>query len=88
MPDDLCKSLFVLTGLMLLALLTALLLRAKSAAWRAVLHAVMGLASLLTANTVGGLFGAKLGLNALTLPVCAALGVPGTALLWALRCFL
>ena len=88
MPDYLCKALFVLTGLMLLYLLTSILLRTKHAAVRALLHAVMGTASLLMANTIGGLFGAKLGLNALTLPVCAALGVPGTALLWALRCFL
>ena len=88
MPDYVCRALFVLTGLMLLYLLTTILMRTKRTAVRALLHAVMGLASLLTANTVGGLFGAKLGLNALTLPVCAALGVPGTALLWALRCFL
>jgi|GEM_PF-6785465 len=88
MPDYICKALFVLTGLMLLVLLTTILIRTKHAAVRALLHAVMGTVSLLTANTVGGLFGAKLGLNALTLPVCAALGVPGTALLWALRCFL
>ncbi len=88
MPDYVCRALFVLTGLMLLYLLTTILVRTRHAAVRALLHAVMGLASLLTANTVGGLFGAKLGLNALTLPVCAALGVPGTALLWALRCFL
>ena len=88
MPDYVCRALFVLTGLMLVYLLTTILVRTRQAAVRALLHAVMGLASLLTANTVGGLFGAKIGLNALTLPVCAALGVPGTALLWALRCFL
>ena len=88
MPDYVCRALFVLTGLMLVYLLTTILVRTRHAAVRALLHAVMGIASLLTANTVGGLFGAKIGLNALTLPVCAALGVPGTALLWALRCFL
>lgn len=88
MPDYFWRALFVLTGLMLLYLMTSILRRTRHPAVRALLHAVMGLASLLTGNTVGGLFGAGLGLNALTLPVCAALGVPGTALLWALRCFL
>ena len=88
MPDYVLRALFVLSGLMLLYLLTSLLRRTRRPAVRALLHAVMGLVSLLTANTVGALFGVKLGLNAMTLPVCAALGVPGTALLWALRCFL
>jgi len=88
MPPYLCRALFVLSGLMLLVLLTTILIRAKHPAARALLHAVMGVVTLLTGNAVGGLFGAGLGLNAMTLPVCAALGVPGTALLWALRCFL
>ena len=87
MPTYILRALFVLTGLMLLHVLTAILRRARRPAVRALLHAVMGLAALLMSNTVGDLFGARLGLNALTLPVCAALGAPGTALLWALRCF-
>ena len=88
MPVYVMRALFVLTGLMLLRQLYAILRRTRPSAVRALLHAVMGLAALLMSNTVGALFGAQLGLNALTLPVCAALGVPGTALLWALRCFL
>ena len=88
MPTYVTQALFVLTGLMLLWQLTAILRRARHTAVRALLHAVMGLTALLAGNAVGGLFGAKVGLNALTLPVSAALGVPGTALLWALRCFL
>lgn len=88
MPDYVLRALFVLSGLMLLCLLTSILRRTRHPALRALLHAVMGTASLLMSNTAGALFGAELGLNALTLPVCAALGVPGTALLWALRCFL
>ena len=88
MPTWVLRALFMLTGLMLLHLLTAILRRTRHAAVRALLHAVMGLAALLMSNTIGGLFGARLGLNALTLSVCAALGAPGTALLWALRCFL
>ena len=88
MPAYVLRALFVLTGLMLLRQLYLILRRTEHAAVRALLHAAMGLAALLMSNTVGALFGVKLGLNALTLPVCAALGVPGTALLWALRCFL
>ena len=85
MPDYITKALFVLTGLMLLYELTWIIVRTAHPAARAVIHAVMGLVSLLIANTVGALFGARIGLNAVTLPVCAGLGAPGTALLWALR---
>ena len=88
MPIYILRALFVLTGLMLLRELYVILRGARRPAVRALLHAVMGLAALLTSRAVGGAFGAELGLNALTLPVSAALGVPGTALLWALRCFL
>ena len=88
MPIYILRALFVLTGLMLLRQLHAILRGARQPAVRALLHAVMGLAALLLSRPLGELFGARLGLNALTLPVCAALGVPGTALLWALRCFL
>ena len=88
MPLYMLKALFVTTGLMLIAVLARLLPRTEHPVPRICVHAVMGLAALLTANAVGGLFGAELGLNALTLPVAAGLGVPGVALLWALRTFL
>ena len=88
MSDAVLHALFVLTGLMLIAALTKLLPRAAHPAARAIVHAVMGLAALLIGNTAGAPFGAGIGLNALTLPVSAGLGVPGAALLWALRYFL
>ena len=88
MPLYILKALFVTAGLMLITVLARLLPRAEHPVPRACVHAVMGLAALLTANAVGALFGAELGLNALTLPVAAGLGVPGVALLWALRTFL
>lgn len=85
MPDYILNALFVTAGLMLIWELGSVLPRAQNAAFRALLHAVMGLAALLIANAVGGMFGLGIGLNALTLPTAAGLGVPGTALLWALR---
>ena len=85
MPDYVINALFLLTGLMLLYVLGSLLPRARRPAVRALLHAAMGLAALLMGNQAGAPFGLGLGLNAVTVPVCAALGLPGTALLWALR---
>ena len=85
MGDAILKALFVFTGLLLLWRLGVLLPHAPRMGQRAVIHALMGLCALTAANTVGGLFGAGLGLNALTLPVSAGLGVPGVVLLWALR---
>lgn len=85
MPDYIVKALFVLTGLMLLRRLIALLPRAVHPIARFLINAMMGLCALLLGNTVGSLFGLGLGLNAVTVPVSAGLGVPGVALLWALR---
>ncbi len=79
------KALFVGVGALLMRRLWELTGRAAHPAARAAVHSVMGLAALLMSNTVGGLFGAGLGLNGLTLPVSAALGVPGVGLLWAVR---
>lgn len=84
MPDYLIKALFVFTGLLLTEQLVTLLPRASFAV-RLLLHAVMGLTGLLMANTVGSLFGLRLGLNAVTLPVAAGLGLPGVAALWTMR---
>lgn len=83
MPGYIIKAMFVLTGLLLLYELGSLLAHAKHPAARFCLHALMGLCLLLTANVLGEPFGMGLGLNALTLPVAAVLGAPGTALLWA-----
>lgn len=85
MPEFVTSALFMLTGLMLLYVLGSLLRQTRHPAARALLHAVTGLAALLMGNAAGAPFGLGLGLNAVTLPVCAALGLPGTALLWALR---
>ncbi len=87
-PDYVLNALFVLVGLLLTRQLLFLLRRCRHPVPRFLLHAVMGLCLLLTANTLGGLFGLGLGLNAVTLPVSAGLGAPGVALLWALRYFI
>lgn len=85
MPDYLAKALFVVIGLLLERQLFRLLPHAAHPAARFLVNAVMGLAALLTANTVGSLFGAGVGLNAVTLPASAVLGLPGVALLWVVR---
>lgn len=85
LPDYVLNALFVITGLMLLKQLYALLTVAQRRGTRAVLHAVGGLAALFTANTLGSLAGVGIGLNELTLPVSAVLGVPGVALLWGVK---
>ena len=87
MPDYMIKALFVLTGLLLLAQIISLLPRVRSLWARALLHAPAGIAALLLGNTLGSLFGLSIGLNALTLPIAAGLGVPGAVLLWFLRYF-
>ncbi len=79
------KALLVTLGLALLYQLSVLLPCAKTHLSRFVVHAVMGLCSLLIANAVGSLFGLGLGLNAFTVPVSVGLGLPGTALLWVIR---
>lgn len=83
-PDSFIKALFVFTGFLLIHRLTALLPHAHPAG-RYFLHAVMGLSGLLILNTIGGLFGLNLGLNAVTLPIAAGLGLPGVGALWILR---
>ena len=84
-PDYVWKALFVVTGLLLIKRAYGLLREVKSLPARGALHAVAGLAALFTANAVGGLFHLGVGLNGLTLPVSAVLGVPGVGLLWAVR---
>ena len=44
-----------------------------------------GVAALFTANMAGSLLGLGVGLNELTLPLSAALGTPGVALVWAVK---
>ena len=85
MPDYIAKALFVVLGLMLQRRLLALAPHAVRAGTRLLLNAALGLCALLTANMIGSLFGVGLGLNALTLPVSAGLGIPGVALLWVVR---
>ena len=85
MPDYFLKALFVVVGLMLVERAYALAPHAKGWAARALLHAMAGLAALFTANTAGSLLGLGIGLNMLTLPVSAILGVPGVGLLWAVK---
>ena len=79
------QGMFMTVGCALLWRLFWLLRHTERVGVRAGLHAVMGLAALLMGNAVGSLFGMGLGLNGFTLPVSAALGVPGVALMWAVR---
>lgn len=85
MPDYIAKALFVVIGLMLQRQLILLLPHAAHPAARFLVNAVIGLSALLTANMVGSLFGVGIGLNAVTIPVSAGLGIPGVALLWIIR---
>lgn len=88
MPDYILNALFVFTGLLLICKLLQLAPHMSHPPLRFLMSAVAGLAALLVGNAVGELFGAGLGLNALTLPLSAGLGVPGVALLWFLRYFI
>ena len=85
MPDYILKALFVTTGLLLAAVLFRLLPHARHPVPRGLIHAVLGLDALLVGNTVAGVFGLGLGLNAVTVPAAAGLGLPGVAALWAFR---
>lgn len=85
MPDYVLKALFVLCGLMLLALAGELAERTLRRGLRAALHGLSGLAGLLTANTLGSLVGVGLGVNFVTCAVAALLGLPGVGLLFGLR---
>ena len=85
MMENILKALFVTVGLALVWEIFELLRRTEKPVFRTVLHALSGLAALLTANTLGALAGLTVGLNAVTMAVSAALGVPGVALLWAVR---
>ena len=85
MPEYLVRALFVFTGLLLQRQLLVLLPHASRPGVRLLLNAVLGLSALLTANTVGSLFGVGLGLNAVTVPAAAGLGLPGVASMWILR---
>ena len=87
MPEYILKALFMVTGLGLLRILATLLPYARTPVGRLSIHGTAGLAALLMANTVGALFGVGLGLNAITLPVSAGMGLPGVALMWFLRYF-
>jgi len=87
MPDYVLNALFMVTGLGLLRILAEILPYARHPLGRFSIHGTAGLAMLLMANTVGGLFGAGLGLNAITVPVSAGMGIPGVALMWFLRYF-
>lgn len=85
MPVYFFKALFVIAGLGLILLAWDLIRHVKSWPGRACLHALAGLAALFTANALGELLGLGVGLNSLTLPVSAVLGVPGVGLLWAVK---
>ena len=79
------QGMFMTVGCGLLWRLGWLLRHTERRGVRAVLHGLMGLAALLMGNAAGSLFGLGLGLNGFTLPVSAVLGVPGVALMWAVR---
>ena len=85
MPDYALKALFVAVGALALWQSHSIMMKTKDWLARAGLHAAMGLTALLMANCLGALFDAGVGLNRLTVPVSAALGVPGMGLLWAVK---
>lgn len=85
MPDYVLKALFVLSGILLVSMAAELLRRPMGFWSRAGLHALSGLAGLLTANTLGALVGVGLGVNGITCLVSAVLGLPGVGLLYGLR---
>ena len=85
MPDYVLKAMFVVTGLVLLWQAAELLRRPGRKFFRFCLHALSGLAGLLTANTLGTLLGVGLGVNAVTCLVSALLGLPGVGLMYGLR---
>ena len=85
MPDYVLKAMFVVTGLLLLGQVGQLLRLPMKKFFRFCLHALSGLAGLLTANTLGSLLGLGLGVNAVTCLVSALLGLPGVGLLYGLR---
>ena len=85
MPEYVLKALFVVMGLMLIKRAYDLAPHGKTWFSRGCLHAAAGLAALFTANAAGSLLDLGVGLNMLTLPVSAALGVPGVGLLWAVK---
>lgn len=84
-PDYVLQALFVGLGALVLWLAHGMMQKTEGWLPRAGLHAVMGLTALLCANCVGTLSGLEVGLNRLTLPVSALLGVPGVGLLWTVR---
>ena len=85
MPEHIWKALFVGVGVLILALAHGMMRRTDDWLPRLGLHAVMGLAALLCANCLGTLAGLGVGLNRLTLPVSALLGIPGVGLLWVVK---
>ena len=85
MPDYVWKAMFVLAGFVLLGLVYDVLKGTGKKLLRGLLHALAGLAGLLTANTLGSLIGVGLGVNPVTGLVAAALGLPGVGLMFALR---
>ena len=85
MPVYVLKALFVTTGLALIRRCAALSAETEKRPLRALLQAMAGLAALFAANMAGSLAGLGVGLNGLTMPVAAVLGVPGVCLLWAVK---
>ena len=85
MPDYVLQALFMGVGLLVLVLSHGMIKKTEKWLPRAGLHGLMGLTALLCANCLGSLAGLELGLNRLTLPVSALLGVPGVGFLWVVR---
>ena len=85
LPIFMVKALFVVVGAALLRQLWWFLRRTEHPVPRAAIHSLSGLTTLLLSNALGSLAGVGLGVNLLTVPVSAILGVPGVALLWGLR---
>ena len=85
MPVYVLKALFVTAGAWLIRSARDLAGETARPWARWALHALAGLAALLTGNALGELKGLGVGLNGLTAGVSALLGAPGVALLWAVK---
>ena len=75
-------------GLALLCLIGCLLLVPMRFMWRLVAGGVMGALALMMVNLLGGLLGFKVEINPFTAMAVGFLGLPGAALVVALRVLL
>ncbi len=84
-PVYVLKALFAAAGVALIRSARTLAAETKRPWARWTLHALAGLAALLTGNALGALKGLGIGLNGFTAGLSALLGLPGVCLLWGIK---